>query len=921
MFSGLRARTRSLSSLLSNKSKNSKQGDIPDGEEEHEEKQSELKSEDEEDATDSEEEALTNDLKGDNDDGEDTTEQNGKPPLPETRSRSRSFGAIFRRKSKAKQPADGDDASVSEVESVASSTTSARARSRSLTRMFRRTPKPEKRAPSDNASVSETESVVSAGSVTRTRTRSLTRMFRRTPKAKKGDSDAASETESVNSKDSTAKPRERKRSFSTPLKLLRKRSSSNMSEDTAITTSSKGKRQFPKLRLGRKKSSANSLLDGDLDDVKQTTSVTSSDIGETDEKEAEKTTKTKAKKLNVGAWIGKKMNPRSAFNLKKLNRKSSKNDIEIKTDPSEAEDKERNLLLTKYKAFFTPEEFDTIIDVNVGEDPYGTLRQFVGNDENPVLLAKLSEMVKTREDLLCSLATLRSACEDDRLMMLYKLHNLDDDEEGISRANLAQVIRQVLKRVAPAKLDLSKQEAEILEEGSKAVIPTYRLEAFYGMYAPDKLTRIATILCKYKGREDVLWKKLEKQYTGRTVPLTSEILPLLVLDAKVEELVNEAFGNIDGSSKLSFCEFVSWTKRLTESKGGTSKVDSDLEKFDEDVPWRSILDKDFVPEEQYLHGWLRFATRKDTSGESGKLRLSELKWRRRWCSLRVDEKGATTLNVGKGETTPPELVLLLTKPNIVIDTIFRATHKHKWTLCVDNDIFLQVSRASHDSFSDWTNAVRFGTHMHQVLKEEETGRDESEHDDESTDEEPEGEVAVRIRAFYARENPEKLESLPGILEKYKGKEDKLFRQIQKQYPNAHVPQYHEALSWLEACKSPSSQLEATNQSMLSDRSGSIIDSEAEYRDQVDHHLEDDQVDYLNTSADYTLGDSDSGDDTHSNGTSVLDSQCNNSQDDILVGNRHTNAQEIIEDDDEEEEGSPRSRGNDMQEMDILSDYD
>lgn len=54
-------------------------------------------------------------------------------------------------------------------------------------------------------------------------------------------------------------------------------------------------------------------------------------------------------------------------------------------------------------------------------------------------------------------------------------------------------------------------------------------------------------------------------------------------------------------------------------------------------------------------------------------------------------------------------------------------------------------------------------------------------------------IGERLMAFYEKYQPDKIDSVPGLLEKYEGKEDKLFVALTKKYgPEPHDPYYSES---------------------------------------------------------------------------------------------------------------------------------
>ena len=46
---------------------------------------------------------------------------------------------------------------------------------------------------------------------------------------------------------------------------------------------------------------------------------------------------------------------------------------------------------------------------------------------------------------------------------------------------------------------------------------------------------------------------------------------------------------------------------------------------------------------------------------------------------------------------------------------------------------------------------------------------------------------ARLKVFYEEHNPEKIVLIPHILDKYKGKEDVLFRKLKRQYSSEGTP--------------------------------------------------------------------------------------------------------------------------------------
>ncbi|GBG26587.1 Hypothetical Protein FCC1311_028082 [Hondaea fermentalgiana] len=226
------------------------------------------------------------------------------------------------------------------------------------------------------------------------------------------------------------------------------------------------------------------------------------------------------------------------------------------------------------KWLFTQRELEALRAM-AGETLYDTLVDILGDDheaadvQNPLLLARLADLIgegtDCSENLQRALGALRSPERSIRLALLYHLHNLHGHPEGPSADDLRSVLRHTpsLRRAVQA-LD-SLQGENVLDQFDK-LIPRLRLESFYLANAPERLTKLDAIESKYRGREETLWKKLEKQYEGQKVPSDADVLAILTVLPTVEALVESA---MQGADRLSFAGFAQWLASLEEAGAGS----------------------------------------------------------------------------------------------------------------------------------------------------------------------------------------------------------------------------------------------------------------------------------------------------------------------------------------------------------------
>ncbi|CAK9002220.1 Uncharacterized protein SCF082_LOCUS7249, partial [Durusdinium trenchii] len=474
-----------------------------------------------------------------------------------------------------------------------------------------------------------------------------------------------------------------------------------------------------------------------------------------------------------------------------------------------------------FQPFFTRQEMAAIRDwqrETVFETLSGILSCTSGDgelDDNPFLTARLATMIEDEDDLLRALAILSSDRPEARILLLYRMHDLSDSESGCSADDLRVILRNS-RALREAVRPIDRHEGRIVLDRYEALLPVLRLEAFYHANAPERLPKVATILAKYEGRHAVLWKKLSAQYDGAVVPSEDDVLPMLTVMPVVDQSVAEAFAPVQGE-RMSFADFCSWVGEPPAS------AVQDLSQGLED--WRDILDGalDKADALAPLSDWFRVA-QVPANAESGSVRLSALSWRRRWCRTVVRPDGSTVLTISKEDHQEPLLSVSLSAQDTAITIVERPTHKHRFSVQINASLFLQVSRGSITTFDDLVMLLRkatFTTNPHQqhpqpqdsptseheelsvALSQPEgaspSSRGDVAHDSAREDEDDHVEqqfdvenLELRVSAFYMQQNPDKIDSVPSILQKYEGRETELLSLLTKQYPGSRIPGASEA---------------------------------------------------------------------------------------------------------------------------------
>jgi hypothetical protein len=459
---------------------------------------------------------------------------------------------------------------------------------------------------------------------------------------------------------------------------------------------------------------------------------------------------------------------------------------------------------------------------------FETLSELIGEGENELLLARLAEMVDDQDDLFRAMALIRSTNPSERLPLLWRMHDVSGSLRGVSREDLRSVLRYAVSLTLPS----AGPKIEASAEADLSMLPMLRLERFYKFHAPDKLTRIRSILDKYQGRIPLLWKKLEKQYPGAIVPPEQDVFPLLNALPVIEELVEDAFSRESaGSTHLGLEAFSSWIATLEPRLAPDESIRSAIprSKGVKSDDWRQDY-RSTPPSSTTLSGWMRFAQLSYVPA-GRRLKLSELSWRRRWCSTVVQPDGSIALEVSK---TPDELPIALVRlsggSGVNVDCIERADHKHRWTILINQQYVLQPSRASADGIDIWLYALRTASHAGQNKASERKKHDEGSDDDDDENEEEEEEeikeddgendrMEQQIIAFYLDNNPEKVADAKKIALKYRGNEKKLFALLEKQYPGGKVPSPGTARRRVASSNLGSPRSEASGPSAMTSSTG------------------------------------------------------------------------------------------------------
>jgi len=594
--------------------------------------------------------------------------------------------------------------------------------------------------------------VVGAEAKKRRRSGSFSRFFSRSSKQKSMMDDQSSVSSKVSKTSKTSSASRRSRSMSNPLRLFRRKSSSdNLSEGSDVKSS------------GRFSSFRNRFYSG------------SSSKGSVD-----------------GTGQG-----RNKFRPKKLAKKAMQH-IGISGRKRTSRSPRDSSSEPQEESFDVPHEWFTQAEVEgirmtreSTDSTYSALLTLLDSGaselNNPVLVARLCDLIEDEEDLFRALGLLRSVNEEERFMLLYHLHNLSGNEDGISPEDLSFILRHtptIRRKIIP----VDTREGENVLEKYESLIPQLRLEAFYLTHGPERLVKVTTIMNKYSGREEVLWHKLENQYDGERVPPENDVLPLLTVMPVIEVVVQEAFEFALENGRLSFPGFIEWMR----SKG-ICNVQYPARK---PSPWENL--KPGLAQVDFpFSDFFRCAIVKEDEQKQ------KLSWRRRWCTFKVDKMDTTKrqLEIYTDDLAQSRLACVdLTGAEAIVKTIHRPNRKHCWTVFLRNvGIFLQVSRASESDLQKLLSILRkssFGIKASQVGKEEEEEEEETDSASEGSSINEVDKFAKKLEAFFAVQNEDD-ESLDmkGIKEMAATnvhKQAKLIRNLEKKFPGAKVPTFEEA---------------------------------------------------------------------------------------------------------------------------------
>jgi len=500
-------------------------------------------------------------------------------------------------------------------------------------------------------------------------------------------------------------------------------------------------RSFSNPFRSKSKSESSIQMDSEIsDEVKEQTGI-SKNIA--DEPKKRRSFSKRAKKLLKKLNILKVLKKKSSFRMS-----SSKNDGPVQSLVKKKE------TISAYDPiflqFFSSNEWKRLSALE-SETSYTRFESVFGHSGNLMLLSHLSEMAPTFEKFLQAMVLLQSPDKTQRLQMMYHMHSLGNG--NLCRDDLRRILR------SPLLLDPSIKRRKLpadLSDEDRSMINVLRLEVFYATHCPSKLFKVQDIIEKYQGKEDVLWKKLNNQYQGFSVPSDVQVIPLLATVSVVNELVEEIFNNKD---TMNLNEFCSWY----EDNPGTigAKPITTWHHAFQGEPYKR----------QSISGWVRIAF-----NEENETKLSEMKWRRRWCNIAENEDGSCSLHVSKEQhDTAFQIIDLL---NEDIEVVERHSHKHTHTLLVGTQLMLQVSRATSQSFEEWFKTCKASTYKMEITK--------------SIFLNPHV-LEKRLAAFFILHNPEKVEKVPDIIKKYQGKEEKLIRSLEKQYEGETIPSFDDAL--------------------------------------------------------------------------------------------------------------------------------